>query len=311
MPRADDFFHQLQTINSRLLDLTVNHVNATLTTGFGHWRQRVRAFSMTLRKRMSGLALECSRKAISSFNGFCARYSKVGNHEVFDHRDFPWLPAIEADWRKVRAELDAILPYIAHMQNFHDVLPNYSIRALPKYLTQGEGWKKYFFYAYGLKAPKNCRRCPETVKLLKRIPGMKTAFFSILGPYKYVPAHRGPFKGVLRLLLPLRIPEPAKKCGIRVGAHTRIWEEGKALVFDDTVRHEVWNHTDGVRAVLLVEVVRPMRFPANLVNAAVIWLIAWSPFMLGNARSYLRWERRFEAIVNADEPARRRMAPDV
>src|SRR3979490_1391544 len=102
---------------------------------------------MSLRKRMSGLALECSRKAISSLGGFCARYSKVGDREVFDHRDFPWLPAIEEDWRKVRAELDAILPYMAHMQNFHDVSPNY--------LT-------YFFYGFGLKAFKNCRRCPET-----------------------------------------------------------------------------------------------------------------------------------------------------
>ena len=53
--------------------------------------------------------------------------------------------------------------------------------------------------------------------------------------------------------------------------------------------------------MLFVDVVRPMRFPANLVNAAVIWLIALSPFMLGNAGSYLRWERRFEAMVNADD----------
>ena len=47
----------------------------------------------------------------------------------------------------MRAELDAILPYMAHMQNFHDVSPNY--------LT-------YFFYGFGLKAFENCRRCPET-----------------------------------------------------------------------------------------------------------------------------------------------------
>jgi Aspartyl/Asparaginyl beta-hydroxylase len=182
-------------------------------------RHGVRTFSMSLRKRMSGLALECSRKAISSFNGFCARYSKVGDHEVFDHRDFPWLPAIEADWRKVRAELDAILPYMAHMQNFHDVLPNYLIQALPNYLIQGEGWKKYFFYAFGLQAPKNCRRCPESVKLLKRIPGMKTAFFSILGPHKYVPAHCGPFKGVLRLLLRCAFPNPPRNAASG-SAHT-------------------------------------------------------------------------------------------
>jgi hypothetical protein len=37
MPSSDDFFHQLQTINGRLLDLTaaVNQVNNTLNTGFG------------------------------------------------------------------------------------------------------------------------------------------------------------------------------------------------------------------------------------------------------------------------------------
>ena len=262
---------------------------------------------MSLRKRMSGLALECSRKAISSFNRFCARYSKVGDREVFDYRDFPWPAAIEADWRKVRAEVDAILPYMAHMQNLHDVLPNYQTQVLPNYLTQGEGWKTYFFYGYGLKAPKNCRRCPETVKLLKRIPGMKTAFFSILPAYACARASRPLQRGAAAASCGAH-SRTRRKCGIRVGTHTRTWDEGKALVFDDTVRHEVWNHTDGVRVVLFVDVVRPMRFPANLVNAAVICLIALSPFMLGNAGSYLRWERRFEAIVNADEPARRRMA---
>jgi hypothetical protein len=37
MPSSDDFFHQLQSINGRLLDLTaaVNQVNNTLNTGFG------------------------------------------------------------------------------------------------------------------------------------------------------------------------------------------------------------------------------------------------------------------------------------
>jgi beta-hydroxylase len=250
---------------------------------------------MGLRKPITDLWVELVRKALAAFDRFCARHSKVGDRAVFDQRDFPWLPAIEADWRKVRAELDAVMPYMAHMQDFHDVLPNYLTRA---------NWKTYFFYGYGLKAPANCRRCPETVKLLKRIPGMKTAFFSILGPRKRLSAHRGPFKGVLRLLLALRIPEPAGQCGMRIGTQPWTWQEGKALVFDDTAEHEAWNDTDDVRVLLFVDVLRPIRFPANLVNAAVSWIIALSPFMLGNAEAYLRWERRFEAIVNADGPAR-------
>jgi len=35
---------------------------------------------------------------------------------------------------------------------------------------------------------------------------MKTAFFSILAPGKHLPAHRGPYKGVMRYHLGLLIP---------------------------------------------------------------------------------------------------------
>ena len=80
---------------------------------------------MRLRKPITGLFSELSRKAIAAFDRLCARHSKVGDAAIFDQRDFPWLPAIEADWRKVRAELDAVLPYMAHMQDYRDVLPSY------------------------------------------------------------------------------------------------------------------------------------------------------------------------------------------
>jgi beta-hydroxylase len=32
------------------------------------------------------------------------------------------------------------------------------------------------------------------------------------------------------------------------------------------------------------------------------WLIALSPFVIGSAGDYLRWEKRFEAIVNRGAP---------
>jgi ornithine lipid ester-linked acyl 2-hydroxylase len=41
-----------------------------------------------------------------------------------------------------------------------------------------------------------------------------------------------------------------------------------------------------------------MRFPANVLNAVLTWAIAFSPFVLGSFGSYLRWEKRFEAVVN-------------
>jgi ornithine lipid ester-linked acyl 2-hydroxylase len=242
--------------------------------------------------------MRLGRKVVWGMDRYFGRKSTLGDHEFFDNRDFPCVAEIEANWPKARAELDALLPYAAHMPNFQDISKE------QKNLSQDDGWKTYFFYAYGIKAPANCRRCPQTAELLKRIPGMKTAFFSILAPGKHLPPHRGPFKGVLRLHLALLIPEPAEKCGIRVGPETRHWEEGKVMIFDDTYEHEAWNDTDGVRVVLFVDILRPTRFPANLLNSVMTWVIAFSPFVLGSAGSYLRWEKRFEAVVNQDAPAR-------
>lgn len=250
---------------------------------------------MTMRERIGAVAFSLAKRFVWGLDAFYARYSRVGDREFFDAADFGWVPAIEADWRKVRAELDALLPYAAHLPNFQDLSPD------QRHLSQDDGWKTFFFYAYGLKAKANCRRCPETAKLLRRIPGMKTAFFSIFAPGKRLPPHRGPYKGVLRLHLGLLVPEPHQRCAIRVGSEVRHWEEGKVLIFDDTFEHEAWNETDGVRVVLFVDVVRPMRFPANLVNRLMIWAIALSPFVLGSAGSYARWERRFEKIVNDGE----------
>jgi beta-hydroxylase len=75
------------------------------------------------------------------------------------------------------------------------------------------------------------------------------------------------------------------------------------MIFDDTYEHEAWNRTDGMRVVLFVDIMRPMRFPANTLNAVATWLIALSPFVLGSYGSYSRWEKRFEAAVNQSATA--------
>jgi ornithine lipid ester-linked acyl 2-hydroxylase len=247
-----------------------------------------------------GLLVRTFGRLVMAFFGalyrLYTRASKLGDHEFFDVSDFPWVESVEADWQKVRAELDALLPYAASMPNFQDISKD------QKALSQDDGWKTFFFYAYGIKAAPNCRRCPETTRLLKQMPGMKTAFFSILAPGKELPPHHGPYKGVLRLHLALKVPEPAELCAIRVGSQTRHWEEGRVMIFDDTFEHEAWNRTDGVRVVLFVDIMRPMRFPANVLNAAMTWLIALSPFVIGNLGSYARWEKRFEAAVNQGAP---------
>ena len=72
----------------------------------------------------------------------------------------------------------------------------------------------------------------------------------------------------MRYHLALKVPEPREQCRIRVGDEIVTWEEGRSLIFDDTYEHEVWNDTDDERVVLFLDVVRPLRFPMNVVNGS-------------------------------------------
>jgi ornithine lipid ester-linked acyl 2-hydroxylase len=189
----------------------------------------------------------------------------------FDPASFPWVATVEADWKVVRKELESLLMHREEIPNFQD------ISDAQKILTEGDQWKTFWFYAYGEKAEENCARCPETVRVLQKIPGMKSAMFSILSPKKHVPEHRGLWKGVLRYHLGLIVPGPKGSSRIRVGKDVRSWEEGKSMIFDDSHPHEVWNGSDLHRVVLFVDVVRPTVFPISLLNQAIISIIARSP----------------------------------
>jgi ornithine lipid ester-linked acyl 2-hydroxylase len=219
-----------------------------------------------------------------------AKYSLIPNTPFFDPDDFPWVAPIEAEWKTIRAELDDVLSYQAELPNFQDI----SIDQLS--LTDDDRWKTYFFYGYGFKSEPNCARCPETARIVERIPGMQTAMFSILAPGKHLPPHTGPYKGVLRYHLGLAIPASDERVGIKVGGQTAHWEEGKSLVFDDTFEHEAWNDTDETRVVLFVDVVRPLRQPVKAFNDFMIKAIGYSPFIQDARKRHEDWERRFEKM---------------
>jgi beta-hydroxylase len=99
---------------------------------------------------------------------------------------------------------------------------------------------------------------------------------------------------VIRAHLGLVIPEPREQCRIQVGSEFAHWEEGKVMVFDDGYPHQVWNDTEGTRVVLFLDIVRPLRFPVNLLNALILRLIAWSPFIKDAEANYKRWEKEFD-----------------
>ena len=185
--------------------------------------------------------------------------------------DFLWSYGLEANWGPSARSSTRCSSTASALPNFQDISTDQAT------ITDDDRWKTFFLYGFGFRSDTNCALCPETARLVESVPGMKTAMFSILAPHKHIPDHCGPYKGVVRYHLALKVPEPREQCRIRVGDEIVTWEEGRSLLFDDTYEHEVWNDTDDERVVLFLDVVRPLRFPMNIVNWVVITAIAWSP----------------------------------
>ena len=230
-----------------------------------------------------------------------ARSSRIGDSPTFDLQTigaeaFPWYRTLEAHWGTIREELDHLLEHRDALANFQDISTDQAS------ITDDDRWKTYFFYGFGFRADANCARCPETARLVASVPGMKTAMFSILAPGKHIPEHCGPYKGVVRYHLALKVPRDRERCRIRIGDQFATWTEGESLCFDDTYEHEVWNDTDEERVVLFLDVVRPLRFPMNVVNAFIVWAIAVSPFVTDAKRRHREWERAFESELAAATP---------
>ena len=244
-------------------------------------------------KRPRDRAFDVATSLMTPMARVVERCSLVGNSTFFEPERFPWVRTLEDHWRDIRTELDAVLVHRDDIPAFHEITADVAD------ISTDRDWKTFFFYGYGFTAGKNVARCPETARLLREIPGMTTAMFSILAPHKKIPPHGGPYKGVLRFHLGLLVPDPPSACGIRVGGDVRHWAEGKSLVFDDTYEHEAWNDTDGTRVVLFVDVKRPLAGRARWLNETVLRLIGFSPFIQDAKARHNAWERRFETMRGA------------
>ncbi|MEO8670025.1 MAG: aspartyl/asparaginyl beta-hydroxylase domain-containing protein [Tahibacter sp.] len=213
--------------------------------------------------------------------------SLVGDHAVFDKQAFPWIQTLEQQWPLIRAELDEVLIRRDALPGFHEITPE--VRTI----TTDRDWKTFMFLGYGMRSEPNLQRCPNTANALARIPGLRTAFYSILEPGKRIPLHRGPYNGVLRLHLGLIVPEPRERCWIRVGGELRTWNEGEALVIDDMYPHEVHNDTNGVRVVLFVDFDRPLRGWVRWLNRLILALAPLTPEIQTAKSNLTAWERDY------------------
>ena len=187
-------------------------------------------------------------------------YPGLPEIEFYDETRFSWLSSLEAAVDDVQREFEDLLrsqaavraPYVQYAQD----IPIDQWASL----NNNRDWTVLHLYDRGRPIEANCRQCPVTMALLEtlpqpRIPGVgPNAMFSILAPHTRIPPHTGVSNTRLVCHLPLVVPQG---CTFRVGETTRLWERGKAWVFDDTIDHEAYNPTDHMRAILIVDIWQP------------------------------------------------------
>lgn len=188
------------------------------------------------------------------------------------HEYFPAANEFISEWQQIRDEALALTTDIEGIPKFHELLESQT-----RISTEGYGnWRVFIPRAYGHDIEKNMQKCPTLAKLLRQHPNVTAANISIIDPRKTIPAHKGPFKGIVRFSLGLCVPNTeTNEPGVVLTLDGKDYRtgEGDWLLWDDTYEHAVRNETDEHRIVLLLDVFRVnMPFHLKLLSKLFIKL---------------------------------------
>jgi beta-hydroxylase len=254
-----------------------------LVLGLSTWaaKRRLDSLPNKLKKRLL-------KKRLNRAFSYCEERGWLRRAPAFDRkylRYYPALAKLEAGHPAVREECLALLDHKEKLTDISKMGGSYTKAGIHTIR-----WKTFVFKS-GEFIDENCARCPRTAALLREIPGLYTAFFSVLDPHQVITPHWGYYKGILRYHLGVVIPNDNADlaCWLRVNSdpyqnaqrdtsaivkgEIYHWREGEGIVFDDNYLHDAANGSDQVRVVLWLDLKRPMPLPLDLFNRLVGWFV--------------------------------------
>ncbi|WP_200959545.1 aspartyl/asparaginyl beta-hydroxylase domain-containing protein [Rhizobium sp. Root1203] len=183
-----------------------------------------------------------------------------GSKTVLDPADFPELDLLKENWQTIRDEgLELV------RQSYFDAAKrpgtggcyDVGFRTFFKY-----GWSRFYLNWYGYTHRSAQRLCPRTVEILRKVPAVQGAMFTVLPGRSQLTRHADPIAVSLRYHLGLATPN-SDACFINVDGRNLSWRDGEVLMFDETYLHYVRNDTDSDRLILMCDIKRPLN-PAGL-----------------------------------------------
>jgi len=204
---------------------------------------------------------------------------------VLPERYFPERRLFIDSWQAIRDEALTVRQRLSSVPRFHELMKEQEANSA----NDDRDWRIFVMKAYGYEVKQNISRCPVTASIVRSIPSVLSASFSFLAPGKYIPPHRGPFRGVMRFHLGLSMPpseDGLPGCVMHVDGVPYRLGNGDSLLWDDTYTHELINRAEDVRIALLLDVWRPempvdMRALSHLIATVAYVGAAWRPDAYG------------------------------
>jgi hypothetical protein len=270
--RAATSFYQAALQDSRQLGAADADTQEALRTAAAYVREQAEAYKAALRRTVADRPVDERtnrlRHAVDMLMGEREIFPQgptvfyfpyLAQRQFFEREEFDWVPALEAATPAIKDELEGLLdmgddfqPYIEDERN----RPHREFYGL----HGNDSWTALYLLKDGRQVEEVAARCPATMAALAKVPmtriGSRTpsVLFSKLTPGAHIPPHRGMLNCRLICHLPLIVPDG---CWLRVGNETRTWNEGRLLIFDDSIQHEAKNESGETRVVLLFDIWRP------------------------------------------------------
>lgn len=216
------------------------------------------------------------------------REGRFPRHPAFETqylRQYPALKTIEDNYPIIREECEALMASRGKLVPMASLGGGYT--AGDTHVAQ---WTTLMFKS-GQFIEENCALAPRTAAILRQIPRVYTAFFSVLEPHQHIAPHYGYYKGFLRYHMGVLIPRNNvdETCWIRVNANQAdndaddktliengeryCWHDGEGVMLDDTFMHEAANESDEVRVILFLDVARRMPWYLEIFNRIVLFVV--------------------------------------
>lgn len=212
----------------------------------------------------------------------------------YEGDEHPFFDVKSKDWAILLCEnYEIISDEIQHLISEKDsgIIPyfNQTLASKP------EDWTILPLYVWGKKQINNCISCPQTTMLIEQISAMTSCSFSILNPHTSIKPHHGDSNVMYRCHLTLQCNGGLPHIGMRVKDETIEWKNGELFAFCDAHNHEVWNHTDEKRFILIIDVLREEFAPDKKqicaeISATLFWQLKFQNFYF--IKHLPKWSRK-------------------